>query len=74
MVQKRLDDITYVHYNLRLRERLSKSSNVNYISLDNILLERLLADWVIGTEKTAMQEDEVNHFCLLICLNMLFHV
>lgn len=60
MVQKRLDDIAYVHYNLRLRERQLKSSSDNYISLGNILLERFLADWVIGTENMAMQEDEEN--------------
>lgn len=58
MAQKSLDDITYAHYNLRLRERQLKPASDNYVSLDNFLLESLLADWVIGTEKTAMQEDE----------------
>ncbi|KAL0916506.1 hypothetical protein M5K25_014025 [Dendrobium thyrsiflorum] len=58
MAQKRMDDITYVHYNLRLRERQLKPASNNFISLGNFLLENTLADWVIGSDKTALQEEE----------------
>lgn len=58
IAQKRLDDITYVHYNLRLREKQMKRPSDSSISLNIFLLENLLADWVIGNERTPLREDE----------------
>ncbi|RVW55958.1 hypothetical protein CK203_078782 [Vitis vinifera] len=58
LAQKRLNDLIYVHYNLRLRERqLSKRSN-DVMSLDSILLESLLDDWIVEAENPTVQEDE----------------
>lgn len=55
--QKKVNDIMYVHYNLRLREcqvrkrsRESKST-----SAENVLQEHLLADWIVDT--TAQSSD-----------------
>ncbi|KAG6667853.1 uncharacterized protein LOC122316952 [Carya illinoinensis] len=57
LAQKRLNDLTYVHYNLRLRER-QLNKRPNGISLDNVLVERLLHDWIVEAEKQALPEDE----------------
>lgn len=58
LAQKRLNDLIYVHYNLRLREhQLRKKSDE--ISLDSALIERLLGDWIVEAEKQALQDDEV---------------
>ena len=60
LAQKRLNDLIYVHYNLRLRERqLGKRSN-DVMSLDSILLESLLDDWIVEAENPTLQEDEVS--------------
>ncbi|RWR95166.1 HAT dimerization domain-containing protein isoform 2 [Cinnamomum micranthum f. kanehirae] len=56
--QKRLNDLIYVHYNLRLRERQLRGKPDDSISLDSVLSESLLDDWVVETEKPAFQEDE----------------
>uniref|UniRef100_A0A2N9EIB1 BED-type domain-containing protein n=1 Tax=Fagus sylvatica TaxID=28930 RepID=A0A2N9EIB1_FAGSY len=57
LAQRRLNDLIYVHYNLRLRERqLRKSSDE--ISLDSVLIERLLDDWIVEAEKPALEDDE----------------
>ncbi|KAK1293238.1 hypothetical protein QJS10_CPB17g00880 [Acorus calamus] len=56
--QKRLKDLMYVHYNLRLREHQSRRVPDDSISFDNFMLESLLYDWVVETEKPAHQEDE----------------
>jgi hypothetical protein len=56
--QKRLNDHMFVHYNLRLRElQIRKRSNES-ISIDTILQESLLHDWIAEVEKPALQEDE----------------
>jgi len=65
LAQKKLNDITYVHYNLRLKERQSKRMTDDSISLDSVLLESLFQDWVIETQKAALQEDEV----MLVCIS-----
>jgi hypothetical protein len=66
LAQRRLNDLIYVHYNLRLRERqLRKSSDE--ISLDSVLIERLLDDWIVEAEKPALEDDEVS---MLIKRNM----
>lgn len=59
LAQKRLNDLIYVHYNLRLRERQLRGKPDDSISLDSVLSESLLDDWVVETEKPAFQEDEV---------------
>ncbi|XP_043708696.1 uncharacterized protein LOC122657953 isoform X2 [Telopea speciosissima] len=58
LAQKRLNDLIYVHYNLRLRERQLRRKPDDGISLDNVLIESLLDDWIVETEKQALQEDE----------------
>ncbi|RDJ46677.1 hypothetical protein AB720_19345, partial [Acinetobacter baumannii] len=57
--QKKLNDLIHVHYNLRLREQQLRRSLDESISLDTILLESLLDDWIVETEKPAFQENEV---------------
>lgn len=57
LAQKKLNDLVYTHYNLRLRERQIKQSN-ELISLDSVLLEGLLDDWVVEAEKQPMPDDE----------------
>ncbi|OVA13527.1 HAT dimerization domain [Macleaya cordata] len=58
VAQKRLNDLIYVHYNLRLRERQSRRTINSSISFDSLLLENLLGDWTVETETHALQEDE----------------
>lgn len=59
LAQKRLNDLIYVHYNLRLREQQLRRRAENSISLDNVLLERLLDDWIVDTAENDMLENEV---------------
>ena len=59
IAQKRLNDIIYVHYNLRLRERQIWKRSSDSISLDGVLEETLLYDWIVEREKQAVLEDEV---------------
>ncbi|XP_042045781.1 uncharacterized protein LOC121792059 isoform X2 [Salvia splendens] len=56
--QKRLNEAIYVHYNLRLRERQMRKRSSKSTSLDSVLQEDLLYDWIVETEKQALQEDE----------------
>ncbi|KAK2646545.1 hypothetical protein Ddye_021740 [Dipteronia dyeriana] len=59
VAQKRIDDLIYVHYNLRLREcHIKKKSDDDSITLDNALQAQLLDDWIVNTEKQALQDDE----------------
>uniref|UniRef100_A0A5B7A4G1 BED-type domain-containing protein n=1 Tax=Davidia involucrata TaxID=16924 RepID=A0A5B7A4G1_DAVIN len=58
LAQKKLNDFIYVHYNLRLRERQIRKRSSDSISLDNVLQESLLLDWIVEPEKQALQEDE----------------
>lgn len=57
--RKRLNDQTYVHYNLRLRERQLGRKPDELVSFDSAMLESVLDDWLVETEKLAMHEDEV---------------
>ena len=57
--RKRLNDLTYVHYNLRLRERQLGRKPDESVSFDSAMLESVLDDWLVEAEKQAMQEDEV---------------
>ncbi|KAI3696565.1 hypothetical protein L6452_28935 [Arctium lappa] len=58
LAQKRLNDFIYVHYNLRLRERQIRKVPYGSSSLDSILQECVLHDWIVKPEKQAYQEDE----------------
>ncbi|KAL9240750.1 hypothetical protein vseg_014934 [Gypsophila vaccaria] len=57
LAQKKIDDLVYAHYNLRLRERQVRPLS-ELISLDSTLLEGLLNDWIVETDKPATQDDE----------------
>ncbi|XAR56936.1 hypothetical protein NMG60_11024905 [Bertholletia excelsa] len=58
LAQKKLNDLIYVHYNLRLRERQIRRRCNDSISLDSVLQESLLYDWMVDAEKQASLEDE----------------
>ncbi|GAB4859013.1 hypothetical protein Ancab_040385 [Ancistrocladus abbreviatus] len=56
--QRKFNDLAYVHYNLRLREYQIRRTG-DSISLETVLLEGLLDDWVVEAEKQqSMQDDE----------------
>lgn len=59
LAQKRLNDLSYVHYNLRLRERQIRRRSNDPVSLDSVLQESLLYDWIVDAERPALPEDEV---------------
>lgn len=59
LAQKRLNDLSYVHYNLRLRERQIRRRSNDSVSLDSVLQESLLHDWIVDAERPALPEDEV---------------
>lgn len=59
VAQKKLNDFIYVHYNLRLRERQIRKTSNDLISIDSVLQEYLLYDWIVDTEKQVLHEDEV---------------
>lgn len=63
--QNRLNDLMYVHYNLRLRELQVRRANTS-ISLDNALLEHLLKDWIVDAGRTDFPEKEVFHTYILM--------
>ncbi|XVE73527.1 hypothetical protein DITRI_Ditri11bG0125300 [Diplodiscus trichospermus] len=56
--RKRLNDQAYVHYNLRLREHQLGRKPDELVSFDSAMLETVLDDWLVESEKQAMQEDE----------------
>ncbi|XP_019239151.1 PREDICTED: uncharacterized protein LOC109219174 [Nicotiana attenuata] len=58
VAQKRLNDVTYVHYNLRLRDRQIRKMSYDPIFLDSVLQENLLYDWIVESEKPVLQDDE----------------
>lgn len=58
LAQKRLNDVIYVHYNLRLRERQIRRRSNDSMSLDSVLQESLLNDWIVDVEKQSLPEDE----------------
>ncbi|KAG0470605.1 hypothetical protein HPP92_017305 [Vanilla planifolia] len=58
MDQSRFNDVAFVHYNLRLRERQMKRVDSN-TSLDNFFVESLLGGWVKAPENAALTTDEV---------------
>ncbi|KAE8671240.1 HAT dimerization domain-containing protein isoform 2 [Hibiscus syriacus] len=67
--RKRLNDQTFVHYNLRLREHQLGRKPDELVSFDSAMLESVLDDWLVETEKLAVPEDEgiiyneVDQFC-----------
>ncbi|PKI68642.1 hypothetical protein CRG98_010922 [Punica granatum] len=56
--KKRWDDLTCVHYNLRLREPLVGGDIDDLLSFESGISENLLHDWVDGTERQLEQNDE----------------
>ncbi|KAL4590314.1 hypothetical protein LXL04_003242 [Taraxacum kok-saghyz] len=59
VAQKRLNDLIYVHYNLRLKERQIRKMMPNTsTSMDTLLQENLLYDWIVKPEKQPYQDDE----------------
>ncbi|KAJ0113070.1 hypothetical protein Patl1_00793 [Pistacia atlantica] len=56
--RKRWNDLTYVHYNVRLREHQMGRKFDDVISFDNTMLENILDDWLVESEKQSVQEDE----------------
>ncbi|KAI4335080.1 hypothetical protein L6164_013761 [Bauhinia variegata] len=58
--QKKMNDLLYVHYNLRLREcQLRKrSKNLNPVSFDSVLPEPLLDDWVVDANAQSSDGDK----------------
>ncbi|XP_057958978.1 uncharacterized protein LOC131151669 isoform X2 [Malania oleifera] len=60
LAQKRLNELIYVHYNLRLRERQLRKISSDSISLDSVLVETLLEDWIVEAGKQNLHEDEVS--------------
>ncbi|KAK8718204.1 hypothetical protein V6N13_045447 [Hibiscus sabdariffa] len=67
--RKRLSDQTFVHYNLRLRERQLGRKPDELVSFDSGMLESVLDDWLVEAEKLVVPEDEeiiyneVEQFC-----------
>ncbi|KAF5180585.1 hAT transposon superfamily [Thalictrum thalictroides] len=59
LAQKRLNDLMYVHYNLRLKERQLIRKADSSTTLDSLLFDSLLNDWTVETEKQALLEDEI---------------
>ncbi|KAJ6729306.1 hypothetical protein OIU85_020247 [Salix viminalis] len=56
--RKRWNELTFVHYNLRLRERQLGRKPGDVVSFDNLITENILDDWLVESEKQTMQEDE----------------
>ncbi|CAI0467590.1 unnamed protein product [Linum tenue] len=58
--KKQLDDLIFVHYNSRLRELQSNRSMDGSISVDSLLAEHLLGDWIVDAERhgVGLFEDE----------------
>lgn len=63
-------DLLYVHYNLRLRERQLRKRSSDSVSLDDILMEHLLDDWIVEPQKQGMQEDEVCSPTIFTCIEI----
>ncbi|CAN1806245.1 hypothetical protein LINPERHAP1_LOCUS24614 [Linum perenne] len=61
IAQKKLDDLIFVHYNMRLREWQTRRSTNDSISVDSLLAEHLLRDWIVvepGRRGVVLQDDE----------------
>lgn len=57
LAQKYINELAYVHYNLRLRERQLKRTN-DSVSPNNVLFESLLDDWIGEAAKPVLQSGE----------------
>ncbi|XP_038723293.1 uncharacterized protein LOC120015140 [Tripterygium wilfordii] len=53
--QERVNDLMYVHYNLRLRESQIRRSN-NSTPLESVTPEILLDEWIVEAERDAAQD------------------
>lgn len=51
LAQKRLDDLSYVHYNLRVRERQMRKRSNSSASVDSLLLDELLDYWIVDEDR-----------------------
>lgn len=60
LVQKRLDDLSYVHYNLRVRERQMRKRSNSSASVDILLLDELLDDWIVDEDRKFLLKDVEN--------------
>lgn len=58
-MQKKWDELTHVHYNLRLREPLAWENTDDLLSFESGISESLLLDWIDGRERLVEQDDEV---------------
>lgn len=56
--QKRWNDLAYVHYNLRLREHQLGRHAGDLVTFDSGMLEMLLDDWIVATERREEPENE----------------
>uniref|UniRef100_A0A2P2KH89 BED-type domain-containing protein n=3 Tax=Rhizophora mucronata TaxID=61149 RepID=A0A2P2KH89_RHIMU len=56
--RKRWNELTYAHYNLRLREHQLGVKPGESFSFDSFMIESILDDWLVEAEKQAVQEDE----------------
>ncbi|XP_052204967.1 uncharacterized protein LOC127809864 isoform X1 [Diospyros lotus] len=58
IAQKSLNDFVFVHYNLRLRERQTRRRSNDSITVDGVLQESLLYDWLVDADKQVLPDDE----------------
>ncbi|KAJ7980474.1 HAT dimerization domain-containing protein [Quillaja saponaria] len=58
LAHKKLNDLTYVHYNLRLRECQLRRRLSDSISVDGVLQESLLDDWIVDTDTRSSEGDK----------------
>ncbi|KAJ1439996.1 Zinc finger, BED-type [Sesbania bispinosa] len=61
--QKKLNDIIYVHYNLRLRECQvrKRSRDSKSTSVDSVMQEHILNDWIVDTNEQSSDGDKGSH-------------
>lgn len=58
VARKRLNDLIYVHYNLRLGERQMRRNSNESIPLESVWQESLLCDWTVDAQKQELSEDK----------------
>lgn len=63
--QKKLNDLIYVHYNLRLRECQLRKRSSSSVSVDSVLQGTLLEDWIFDANLLRANADKVLSFTVL---------